>query len=168
VTKPGTTPGHGGARPGSGRPPRSELRKSPERLVAEQIEETLGSIRKVGITGDLVREMAMQGLATIYHHSRRGNLKASMYLVDRLLGTPDKPYSEQLEEQSPDEVKTSLVEILTHEGGFSAELATRIVEVLAAASTPEPTNPLQALPTPREIEEAWEADYTVDALGTGD
>ena len=135
----------GGRRPGSGRKPKGHLEPSVSRLVEETIDETLGQFRQVGITEPLLRELAIQGLASIYYHARRGNLKASMYLVDRLLGTPERPFSATLKDMTEDEVRAELQGLLG-QAGFGPEMSAQFIDVFSTVVEQEAVSPLSGLP----------------------
>jgi len=94
-------------------------------------------MRKVGITEDLVRELALQGLATLYHSARRGSEKAAMYLVDRLLGTPDQPFHAAAQKMDEGQVAEQLVRVLV-QAGLTPETAAGIVGLLGQSALPEP------------------------------
>lgn len=121
----------GGKRPGAGRPRKGEQKQSVTKVVLTQLDETLEYIRKVGITPELISEVAMQSLATLFHAARRGNLKASIYLLDRFMST-EVPFTAQADQLPEADVKARMVEILVG-AGFESHVASGIVDLLAAA-----------------------------------
>jgi hypothetical protein len=76
--------------------PQRAAQATPEEILLAGIKREIAGIEAVGITADLVTRMALEGLACIRYHALRGNLKAAMYLVNRCMGQPSRPYAEEV------------------------------------------------------------------------
>jgi hypothetical protein len=137
VAKDGTL--RGGARTGAGRPKKEEgLKKKPMmRIVAEGIDATIKEIRRVGVTEALMREVAVLSLANLVHACRHGNIKAAMFLLDRVLKQPERQFEDQVQEMSPDQIADYMTRSLV-QAGFSEEVARGIVTTLQEAPAPDP------------------------------
>lgn len=75
----------------------------------------------------LVKRLAIMGLATLAYRARRGDTRSSMYLVDRCLGTPDKPFVEVVANMTLDQAQQALFKELV-ESGITEPLAKQMVE----------------------------------------
>lgn len=113
-----------------------ELLTDPDCAMREFIEFATGekqargsNIRKkrVLFTDDLMRSLAGEALATIRYHSKRGSLKAAMYLVDRCLGVPDQPFQQEVSTMTREEAEAALLAEFKAQG-FTEEVARGLVE----------------------------------------
>jgi hypothetical protein len=83
---------------------------------------------------NLVKKLAVMGLATLAYRARRGDTRSAMYLVDRCLGTPDKPFVEKVANMNLSEAQTALkTELL--DSGISEKLADQMVESFSQQRT---------------------------------
>lgn len=64
---------------------------------------------RVLFTEELMHSMVGEALAVVMHHYRNGSLKAAMYIIDRGLGVPDKPFSEAVANMTKEEVEAEMV-----------------------------------------------------------
>lgn len=123
--------GRGGKRPGAGRKPKATLNADPEKKVEETISQAIqrewNKIRRTGITTELVRDYAALGLATLVHEAGRGSVRSAIYLVNLLLGAPDVPFVQKVQQMSEEEVRASL--LAEFQGmGFSESTAQAMVD----------------------------------------
>jgi hypothetical protein len=161
------SPGHGGKREGAGRPKKEEWtrKKSPMRIVAEGIDETLKEIRRVGITEALMREVAVISLANLVHAARHGNIKAAMFLMDRVLKQPERQFADAVGEMSPDQIQDHMRKSL-QSAGFTPEVAAGIIDTLMSAPVPEDSPLLQLPPVVGTIDDHGnivDVDFSEDA-----
>lgn len=141
--KPGKAPcpGWGGKRAGAGRPRKSEQRRTVEQVVLSETEHVLVEIRTVGPTEALVRELGLQSLATLLEATRRGNLKAAIFLLDRVLGAaPEPSTAEKLADCSRETVIAFLEERIAT-AGLSPKASRELVAALAASIDAELEEP---------------------------
>jgi hypothetical protein len=89
--------------------------------------------KKILFTDDLMRSLAGRGLATILFHCKRGSLKAAMYLVDRCLGVPDQPFTQEVQSMTRDEAEAALFAEFKQQG-LTDEVARALVD--ASRRTP--------------------------------
>ena len=92
-----------------GRPSRAELRRSAPQIMAEAIARESQVIDAAGITEALIRRLVLRALACLRYHTRRGNLKAAMYLVDRCIGAPQRPFAEEVLTYTEAELQAAFV-----------------------------------------------------------
>ena len=85
----------------------------------------------IPITHSLINRLAVIGLAGVAHKARRGSEKASMYLVDRGMGTPEAPFKEQLNTLNLEEATALLKQELKGGLNINDALAGDIVSRLA-------------------------------------
>lgn len=82
--------------------------------------------RRILFTEELMRCLAGEALATIRYHAKRGSLRAAMYLVDRCLGVPDQPFSQTVEQMTPEEAEAALLAEYRRQG-FTEEVCQGLV-----------------------------------------
>jgi hypothetical protein len=87
----------------------------------------------IPITQALIGRLAVLSLAGLAYRARRGSEKAQMYLVDRCLGTPQKPFKESVNDLDMDETLQWLAQELKGGLQINDRLAEDIVERLAKA-----------------------------------
>lgn len=49
------------------------------------------------VTVEFLNLMCLTGYATLFALARRGDRRASQYLVDRLMGVPDRPFAQEVQ-----------------------------------------------------------------------
>lgn len=88
-------------------------------------------LREVRISEELIKCMAIYGLATAFAHARRGSLKGAQELLNRAFGLPDKAFKDEVRELGPKESAQFLYAELVNEAGWEPHLALAEVRRLA-------------------------------------
>lgn len=121
-------PRHGG----TGQSSAAERNESPQKIVMNEIQTEIdtiiGGTGNVQITKVMMKGLAIIALGSLVHASRRGNVRASMYILDRFLGTPDKPFQDEVAAMSEEQVKARLREELTFYGMYTPGQVDQLVE----------------------------------------
>ena len=99
-----------------GRPPKTEQNASVSEVVMATVDAELEQIQKLRYSDNLARQMGLEGLACIRAHARRGNVRCGIWLAEKMLGQPERPYAERLEAMSEAEVDDEITSLLTKLG----------------------------------------------------
>lgn len=99
-----------------GRPSKKERETTVEEIVAAVVEEELAQIAGVGITEALLTQMCLESLACLRAYTRRGNLRAAMFLTNLTLGKVEPSFGKRARRLGPEETEAEIRGVLERRG----------------------------------------------------